>query len=77
MAVSEGEGVPGGPRPAMGCRCQAVSMPSATRGVMDWRIEPMTTPWNAGDVKSGFMALRFSEVEASRMSCSIWKTPPG
>jgi len=77
VEVSEGRTVPGGPRPAMGCLCQAVSMPRERRGVMDWRIEPITTPWKEEEVKSGFMVLMLSDVDASWTSCSSWNTPPG
>lgn len=63
--VSEGRTDPGGPRPAMGCLCHADSRPRESLGVMDWRIEPITTPWKAWEVKSGFIVLRLMEVEGS------------
>lgn len=63
--VSEGRTEPGGPRPAMGCLCHADSRPTERRGVMAWRIEPITTPWKAWEVKSGFMVFKLREVEGS------------
>lgn len=76
VVLSVGMGRLGGP-PGMACLCQAVSMPSASRGVTDWRMEAMATPWMDSDVMSGFATFMLIDVEGSVMSWSSWKTPPG